>query len=74
MAYLTPFFAKNSRKKSQRSGRGSSRLGQIPNFYRKFVSGASLSMYLNFNILMVFLANWGSVGIERMIQNGRKDK
>ena len=30
---------------SQRSGRGggSSRLGQIPNFYRKFVSGASLS-------------------------------
>ena len=45
MAYLTLFcrkFPKNSRKKSQRSGRGSSRLGQNPNFYRKFVLHASL--------------------------------
>ena len=46
MAYLTLFcrkFPKNSRKKSQRSERGgSSRLGQIPNFYRKFVLQASL--------------------------------
>ena len=47
MAYLTLFcrkFLKNSRKKSQPlgRGRGSSRLGQIPNFYRKFVSWASL--------------------------------
>ena len=48
MAYLTLFcrkFPKNSRKKSQRSGRGggSSRLGQNPNFYRKFVLHASLT-------------------------------
>ena len=48
MAYLTLFcrkFPKKSRKKSQRSGReggGLSRLGQIPNFYRKFVLRASL--------------------------------
>ena len=48
MAYLTLFcrkFPKNSRKKSQRSGReggGSSRLGQNPNFYRKLVLEAPL--------------------------------
>ena len=48
MAYLTLFcrkFPKNPRKKSQRSGRGgSSRLGQNPNFYRKFVLHASLTV------------------------------
>ena len=45
MAYFTFFcqkFPTNLRKKSQRSGRGSSRLGQIPNFYQKIVLGAPL--------------------------------
>ena len=45
--HIWPFFAENFRqihgKKSQRSGRGSSRLGQIPNFYRKLVLGAPLT-------------------------------
>ena len=48
MAYLTLFLPKISCKfteKSQSLGRGgSSRLGQIPNFYQKFVLKASLSL------------------------------
>ena len=46
MAYFTLFcqkFPTNLLKKSQRSGGGgSSRLGQIPNFYQKIVLGAPL--------------------------------
>ena len=58
MAYLALFcrkFPTNSRKKSQRSGRGgSNRLGQIPNFYRKFVLGAPLIRLITWKLVYMW--------------------
>ena len=55
--HIWPFFAENFRQIHGKNpnvrggGQGSSRLGQIPNFYRKFVLGASLRLIFQTHVM-----------------------